>query len=80
MIRNNAIEKLENFSSKFGADFYRLSSINKNKIKISKELRIKSQQSIKIDNGEVDPLMAGQEISWNCSEDLINFSDKILIS
>ena len=63
--RNNAIEKLENFSSKFGADFYRLSQ-NKNKIKLVKSSN-KVPNSIKIDNGEVIPLLAGQEINWNCS-------------
>ena len=63
--RNNAIEKLENFSSKFGADFYRLSQ-NKNKIKLVRSSN-KVPNSIKIDNGEVIPLLAGQEINWNCS-------------
>jgi len=62
--RNNAIEKLENFSSKFGADFYRLSQ-NKNKIKLVRSSN-KVPNSIKIDNGEVIPLLAGQEINWNC--------------
>jgi dihydroorotase len=61
---NNAIEKLENFSSKFGADFYRLSQ-NKNKIKLVRSSN-KVPNSIKIDNGEVIPLLAGQEINWNC--------------
>ena len=63
--RNNAIEKLENFSSKFGADFYRLSQ-NKNKIKLVRSSN-KVPNYIKIDNGEVIPLLAGQEINWNCS-------------
>ena len=62
--RNNAIEKLENFSSKFGADFYRLSQ-NKNKIKLVRSSN-KVPNYIKIDNGEVIPLLAGQEINWNC--------------
>ena len=62
--RNNAIEKLENFSSKFGADFYRLSQ-NKNKIKLVRSSN-KVPNSINIDNGEVIPLLAGQEINWNC--------------
>ena len=63
--RNNAIEKLENFCSKFGADFYKLNQ-SKEKLKLTRS-KNKVPTVIKIDNGDVVPLMAGQEISWNCS-------------
>ncbi len=64
--RNNAIEKLENFCSKFGADFYKLDQ-SKMKIKLIRS-KSKIPTIIKIDNDEIVPLMAGQEIGWNCSE------------
>ena len=63
--QNNAIEKLENFCSKFGADFYKLNQ-NKEKLKLTRS-KNKVPTVIKIDNGDVVPLMAGQEIGWNCS-------------
>ena len=63
--KNNAIEKLEDFCSKFGADFYNLKQ-NKNKIKLNR-VKKKIPNIIKIDNDDVIPLMAGQEIGWNCS-------------
>ena len=63
--RNNAIEKLENFCSKFGADFYKLNQ-SKEKLKLTRS-KNKVPTVIKIDNGDVVPLMAGQDISWNCS-------------
>jgi dihydroorotase len=53
----NALDKLENFSSKFGADFYKL-PYNKSKIKlIKKELEIPTK--IDIGNQEIIPLFAG---------------------
>jgi dihydroorotase len=64
--RNNAIEKLENFSSKFGADFYKLSQ-SKNKIKLLRANN-KIPNNIKVDNDTIVPLMAGQEIGWNCCD------------
>ena len=64
--QNNAIEKLENFCSKFGADFYKLNQ-SKEKLKLTRS-KNKVQTVIKIDNGDVVPLMAGQEIGWNCSK------------
>ena len=63
--QNNAIEKLENFCSKFGADFYKLNQ-NKEKLKLTRS-KNKVPTVIKIDNGDVVPLMAGQEIGWNCT-------------
>ena len=62
--QNNAIEKLENFCSKFGADFYKLNQ-NKEKLKLTRS-KNKVPSVIKIGNGDVVPLMAGQEIGWNC--------------
>ena len=63
--QNNAIEKLENFCSKFGADFYKLNQ-SKEKLKLTRS-KNKVPTVIKIDNDDVVPLMAGQEIGWNCS-------------
>ena len=62
----NALGKLENFSSKFGADFYKL-PYNKSKIKlIKKELEIPTK--IDIGNEEIIPLFAGETLSWQLSE------------
>ena len=63
--QNNAIEKLENFCSKFGAYFYKLNQ-SKEKLKLTRS-RNKVPTVIKIDNDDIVPLMAGQEIGWNCS-------------
>ena len=63
--QNNAIEKLENFCSKFRADFYKLDQ-SKEKLKLTRS-KNKVPTVIKIDNDDVVPLMAGQEIGWNCS-------------
>ena len=62
----NALDKLENFSSKFGADFYKL-PYNKSKIKlIKKELEIPTK--IDVGNEEIIPLFAGETLSWQLSE------------
>ena len=62
----NALDKLENFSSKFGADFYKL-PYNKSKIKlIKKEFQIPDK--INIGAEEVIPLFAGEILSWGFSE------------
>ena len=62
----NAIDKLENFSSKFGADFYKL-PYNRSKIKlIKKQLEIPTK--INIGNKELIPLFAGETLSWQLSE------------
>ena len=62
----NALDKLENFSSKFGADFYKL-PYNKSKIKlIKKELEIPTK--IDIGNEEIIPFFAGETLPWQLSE------------
>ena len=62
----NALDKLENFSSKFGADFYKL-PYNKSKIKlIKKELEIPTK--IDVGNQEIIPLFAGETVTWQLSE------------
>ena len=62
----NALDKLENFSSKFGADFYKL-PYSKSKIKlIREELRIPAK--ITIGNEEIIPLFANETLSWQLSE------------
>ena len=62
----NALDKLENFSSKFGADFYKL-PYNKLKIKlIKKEFQI--PEKINIGSEEIIPLFAGETLPWELSE------------
>jgi len=62
----SALSKLENFSSKFGADFYKL-PYSKSKIKlIREELRIPAK--ITIGNEEIIPLFANETLSWQLSE------------
>ena len=62
----NALDKLENFSSKFGADFYKL-PYTKSKIKlIKKEFKIPTK--INVGNEEIVPLFAGETLSWQLSE------------
>ena len=62
----SALDKLENFSSKFGADFYKLPYSN-SKIKlIKKELRIPAK--ITVGNEEIIPLFANETLSWQLSE------------
>ena len=62
----NSLDKLENFSSKFGADFYKL-PYNKSKITlIKKELEIPTK--INIGNEEIIPLFACETLSWQLTE------------
>jgi dihydroorotase len=62
----NALDKLENFSSKYGADFYKL-PYSKSKIKlIKKEFRVPAK--IAIGNEEIIPLFANETLSWQLSE------------
>jgi dihydroorotase len=62
----NALDKLENFSSKFGADFYKL-PYTKSKIKlIKKEFKIPTK--INVGNEEIVPLFAEETLSWQLSE------------
>lgn len=60
--KNNALEKLENFSSVFGADFYRLPT-NKSKLRLVKKANL-IPKSIKIEGGEIIPYLADTEIQW----------------
>ena len=62
---NNALDKLENFSSKFGADFYGLPQ-NKSYITlIKKDYEIPG--SILIENEELIPFYAGETLKWQLS-------------
>lgn len=60
--KNNALDKLEDFSSTFGADFYQLPR-NKTKLKLIKNENTIAK-SIKFDGGEIIPFMAGNQIQW----------------
>ncbi len=62
----NALDKLENFSSKFGADFYKL-PYTKSKIKLTKK-EFKIPTKINVGNEEIVPLFAGETLSWQLSE------------
>jgi dihydroorotase len=62
----NALDKLENFSSKFGADFYKL-PYNKLKIKLIKQA-YQVPKKINIGTEEIIPLFAGETLSWQLSE------------
>ena len=62
---NNALDKLENFSSKFGADFYGLPR-NKGFITLTKK-EYKVPSSILIDNQELIPFYAGETLKWQLS-------------
>ena len=63
--QNNAIEKLENFCSKFGADFYKLDQ-SKEKLKLTRSKnKVQIPDKIKIGTEEIIPLFAGQEtLPW----------------
>ena len=58
----NALDKLEGFSSFYGADFYGLTR-NKDQITLMKE-RWTVPTSLPFDGDTLVPLRAGQEISW----------------
>jgi dihydroorotase len=60
--QNNALEKLEPFASFYGADFYKLPR-NSAKLKLIKE-KTQVSQSIKINDQEVIPYLAGCELDW----------------
>lgn len=62
---NNALDKLENFSSKFGADFYGLPR-NKGFITLTKK-EYKVPSSILIENQELIPFYAGETLKWQLS-------------
>lgn len=65
--KHNAIDKLEGFSSKFGADFYYL-PYNKNTITITKSEHTIAD-SYPVEDKELHPFMAGETLSWQASED-----------
>lgn len=58
----NALDKLENFSSKFGSDFYGLSP-NTEKIKLVKSSYCVPEQFL-FSSGAVKPLGAGELLAW----------------
>ena len=62
---NNALDKLENFASKFGADFYGLPR-NKGFITLTKK-EYKVPSSILIENQELIPFYAGETLKWQLS-------------
>ncbi len=62
----NALDKLEDFSSKFGADFYKL-PYSKSKIKLLKK-NVEVPALINIGDEEIIPLFAGETLSWQLSE------------
>lgn len=62
---NNALDKLENFASKFGADFYGLPQ-NKGFITLTKK-EYKVPSSIFIENQELIPFYAGETLKWQLS-------------
>ena len=61
----NALDKLENFASKFGADFYGLPQ-NKGFITLTKK-EYKVPSSILIENQELIPFYAGETLKWQLS-------------
>lgn len=58
----NALDKLEAFASFYGADFYGLAR-NTDKVTLLKKAW-KVPESIRMADGELVPLRAGQELSW----------------
>lgn len=60
--KNNALNKLENFASVFGAEFYNL-PINKNKIELIKKPH-KTPEKLSFGESYVIPMKAGEMISW----------------
>ena len=61
--QNNAINLLENFSSKYGAEFYKL-PINSSKIKLEKK-SLHIPEYIQIGKDQIIPLFAGKSINWS---------------
>ena len=60
--KNDALDKLSDFSNKFGADFYNL-PYNKDKIRLIRKERQIPQQLEFLDN-QITPFLAGQTINW----------------
>ena len=62
---NEALDKLSDFSNKFGADFYNL-KYNQEKIKlVRKEHQI--PQQLEFHNHQITPFLAGHKIHWQIS-------------
>ena len=64
--KNNALDKLANFSNKFGADFYSLPH-NESKIKLIKSNYVIPNELLFKDD-KITPFLAGQTIHWQFSE------------
>ena len=60
--KNDALDKLSDFSNKFGADFYNL-PYNIDKIRLIRKERQIPQQLEFLDN-QITPFLAGQTINW----------------
>lgn len=60
--KNNALDKLENFASVFGAEFYQL-PINKNKIMLIKKPH-KIPEKLPFGGTHLIPMKAGETVSW----------------
>ena len=60
--KNDALDKLSDFSNKFGADFYNL-PYNKDKIRLIRKERKIPKQLEYLDN-QITPFLAGQTINW----------------
>ena len=60
--KNDALDKLSDFSNKFGAEFYNL-PYNKDKIRLIRKERQIPQQLEYLDN-QITPFLAGQTINW----------------
>ena len=59
---HNAITKLENFASKFGAEFYKL-PYNKDHITLMKNNNLVPNK-IEVENQELIPFLAGENLKW----------------
>jgi dihydroorotase len=64
---NNAINKLENFASKFGAEFYGIPYNSDHVTLVKKDYLIPDR--IKIDNQEIIPFLAGESLKWQLVSD-----------
>lgn len=63
----NALDKLENFASRFGAKFYGL-PVNTSTITLVKQEQTIVQSYDYLDNKSLTPLLAGQTLAWRVDE------------
>ena len=63
--KNDALDKLSDFSNKFGADFYNL-SYNQDKIRLVRKNQEIPHQ-LEYHNNQITPFLAGQIIEWQIS-------------